>query len=102
MPKSFRGVVPAWLTRSLSARRGGGDFSSRRRRDLVVRAARSAVEPLEERTLFAVTTLTNGTGDGTLSVTVDAYGAYGSSASPANDAFYDPIGAVASSATTFE
>src|SRR3954468_23447976 len=97
MPKFFRGVVPAWLTRSLPAGRGAGDS----RRDPVARAARVAVEPLEERTLFAVTVLTNGTGDATLSVTVDAYGAYGLSATPADDAFYDPVGAVGSSRTTF-
>ncbi|HLL89377.1 MAG TPA: Calx-beta domain-containing protein, partial [Tepidisphaeraceae bacterium] len=58
-------------------------------------------EPLEPRRLFATTTIGVGSGDGSLSVTVDAYGAYGS-ATPAGNAFYDPIGAVGSSGTTYE
>src|SRR4051812_37987024 len=102
MPKFFRGVVPAWLTRSLPARRGAGNPRNGSSRDAAARAARTTVEQLEGRTLFAVTTLTNGTGDTTLTVTVDAYGSYGSSPGlPTDDAFYDPVGPVGSSATTF-
>jgi len=97
MPKFFRGVVPAWLTRSLPAHRGAGAVP-----DPVSRAARAAVEPLEERTLFAFTTLTNGTGDASLMITVDSYGAYGSSVTPnGEDAVYDPVGVVGPSDTTF-
>ena len=47
--------------------------------------------------------LDNGPGDGTLNVGVDGFGAFGlSSGSDTTDAFYDPVGAVGSSATTFE
>src|SRR4051794_34587819 len=52
------------------------------------------VESLERRVLLAVTTLSNGTGDGTLSIPVDAYGSYA-------DAFYDPVGDVGSVDTTY-
>lgn len=52
--------------------------------------------------LFAVTTLSNGSGDGSLQVTVDAYGSYGSNAFPASDALYDPVGAIAAQGSTYE
>jgi uncharacterized delta-60 repeat protein len=52
------------------------------------------VEPLEGRLLLAVTTLTNGTGPGSVSVTVDSYGSY-------QNALYQPVGADAAEDTTF-
>jgi len=52
--------------------------------------------------LLAVTTLSNGTGDGSLQVTVDAYGSYGSNATPAGDAVYNPVGPTAGQGSTFE
>lgn len=69
---------------------------------VVVAAARAAVEALESRTLLAVTTLTNGTGDASLSIIVDAYGAYGSAANPAGEATYDPVGPGGPNGSTFE
>src|SRR5688500_692106 len=104
MPKFFRGVVPAWLTRSLPARRGAGAVDAST--SPIARAARAAVEALEDRKLFATTVLTNGTGDATLRIEVDGYGAYGSSVTPFadnqfNDAVYDPVGAIGPSDTTF-
>lgn len=45
--------------------------------------------------------LSNGTGDGSLTITVDAYGSFGSS-TPAGNAFYDPIGPFAQAGTTYE
>ena len=60
------------------------------------------VEALESRRLKAVTLLTNGNGDGTLDITVDAYGAYGSAAPPAGDALYDPIGPATAQGSTFQ
>lgn len=45
--------------------------------------------------------LTNGTGDGTLSVTVDGYGSFGSSTN-AGDALYDPVGPNGQARTVFE
>jgi hypothetical protein len=65
-------------------------------------SARAIAEGLERRLFLAVTTLSNGAGDGTLSVTVDAYGSYGSAANPAGDAFYNPVGPVAAQGSTFE
>ena len=61
-----------------------------------------AVEALECRRLMAVTLLTNGNGDGTLDITVDAYGSYGGAAQPAGDALYDPIGPATAQASTFQ
>ncbi|RME01564.1 MAG: hypothetical protein D6812_07850, partial [Deltaproteobacteria bacterium] len=49
----------------------------------------------------AVVTLTNGTGDGTLRVTVDPYGSFGSS-TPAGDAVFDPAGSIGASGTVYE
>src|SRR5688500_15845881 len=49
----------------------------------------------------APVTLTTGTGDRSLSVTVDGYGSFGSS-TPAGDAIYDPIGAIGPSGTVYE
>lgn len=47
--------------------------------------------------------LDNGPGDGTLNVGVDGFGAFGlASGSDTTDAFYDPVGGVGSSETTFE
>jgi hypothetical protein len=46
-------------------------------------------------------TLSNGVGDGSVTVTVDAYGSFGSS-TPAGNAVYDPIGAIGPAGTTFE
>ena len=51
---------------------------------------------------MAVTTLSNGTGDGSLQVTVDAYGSYGSAAAPAGDALYNPVGPTAAQGSTYE
>lgn len=45
--------------------------------------------------------LTNGTGDGTVTVTVDGFGAFGSSAGT-GDAYYDPVGSTERSGTVFE
>ena len=47
------------------------------------------------------TVLTNGDGDGTLSVTVDTYGAFGSSSS-GGVALYDPVGAITPQSAVFE
>ena len=49
----------------------------------------------------AVVRLTNGTGDGTLTVTVDPYGSFGSS-TPAGDALFDPEGSIGQSGTVYE
>jgi hypothetical protein len=47
--------------------------------------------------------LSNGPGDGTLSVGVDGYGAFGSSVGPdSSDAIYDPVGAGGPAGTSFE
>jgi hypothetical protein len=63
---------------------------------------RAVCESLEQRVFLSTTTLTNGTGDHALTVTVDAYGSYGS-ATTADDAYFDPAGpAIGSSGTTFE
>jgi hypothetical protein len=48
------------------------------------------------------TTLTIGSGDASLSVLVDAYGAFGSAVSPANDAIYNPVGPLTAAGTVFE
>lgn len=49
----------------------------------------------------APVTLSNGSGDGSLTITVDGYGSFGSS-TPAGDAIYDPIGGLAASGTVYE
>ena len=64
--------------------------------------ARALAEGLEGRVLLAVTTLSNGTGDGSLQVTVDAYGSYGSAATPAGDALYNPVGPIGAQGSTYE
>ena len=50
--------------------------------------------------------LSTGTGDASLSVGVDGYGAFGSAVSftsgQAGEAVYDPVGSVAAASTTFE
>jgi hypothetical protein len=47
--------------------------------------------------------LTNGPGDGTVSIGVDGFGAFGSSVgTDSSDAFYDPVGATTSSGTSYE
>ena len=47
--------------------------------------------------------LTNGPGDGTVSVGVDGYGSFGLAiGANATDAFFDPVGAQGPTATTFE
>src|SRR4051794_10159471 len=48
------------------------------------------VESLERRMLLSIATLSNGTGNGSLTVTVDAYGSFGND-SPASDTIYDPF-----------
>jgi hypothetical protein len=58
-------------------------------------------EPLEARRMFAVTTLTNGSGDGTVSLGVDAYGAFGSNTTAGN-ALFDPAGPANPGGTTSE
>lgn len=50
--------------------------------------------------LAAVATLSNGIGEGAVSVTVDAYGTFGG-ASAGDDAFYDPVGPVPAAGTVF-
>ena len=70
---------------------------ARRRRDPLTTppAHRRPAEALERRLLFASATLTNGSGDGSLSLTVDPYGFY-------NAATYDPMGqALARDTTNF-
>jgi hypothetical protein len=62
---------------------------------------RPEVETLETRRLMVATSLSNGFGDGSLQVTVDAYGAYGSAAQPAGNATYNPPGPAPSAGTTF-
>ena len=69
-----------------------------RGRTAVAAAANHHVEAMEPRVLFATTTLTTGSGDGSLSITVDAYGAFGQAGFGGN-AIYDPIGAPGPAAT---
>lgn len=53
--------------------------------------------------LGAPYTMTNGPGDGTLTVGLDGYGAFGLAiGADATDAFYDPLGAIGPTATSFE
>ncbi|HZN67208.1 MAG TPA: Calx-beta domain-containing protein [Tepidisphaeraceae bacterium] len=63
--------------------------------------SRARAEVLEARRLLASTMLTNGIGEGTLQVTVDAYGSYGSAVASAGDASYNPPGPAGSAGTTF-
>jgi hypothetical protein len=102
MPKFFRGVVPAWLSRRPPARRGTANPAPTAK-SAIARAAALTIESLEERRLCAATLLTNGTGDATLRITVDAYGSYGFQAGPpANDARYDPVGLGGDNQTTYQ
>lgn len=48
-----------------------------------------------------IITLNNGTGDGTVSITVDGYGSFGNS-TPAGDAIYDPVGSIGPQGTVYE
>jgi hypothetical protein len=52
-------------------------------------------------TIIGSAPLSNGIGDGSLSVTLDRCGAFGS-ATAADDAYYDPAGALGRSGTTFQ
>jgi hypothetical protein len=71
-----------------------------RRRVLRLRNRRPAFEMLEARHLLAV--LSNAPGDGTVSITVDGLGAYGSAGgSTVGNANYDPIGPTPSAGTTY-
>jgi len=65
-------------------------------------ACQLAAEALEDRRLLAV--LTTGTGDGSLNISVDGYGSFGSAiGSPtAGEAIYDPIGPITAASTTFQ
>jgi hypothetical protein len=54
---------------------------------------RGLLEPLEQRVFLSTATLSNGNGDGTLQLTVDGYGSFGSYLFPGTDAMYDPPGA---------
>lgn len=63
------------------------------------RRAVACIEALEARWMLATTVLTTGTGPGSLEVTVDAYGAYGSNG--AGDAFYHPVGFDNRAGTTY-
>jgi hypothetical protein len=66
-------------------------------------AAFCAVAALCATPSLAATTLTNGTGDGKLTVSVGSAGAYGSSSGGlGSDALYDPVGATAAGRTTYE
>src|SRR3954451_5045253 len=48
------------------------------------------IEALERRMLLSIATLSNGTGNGSLTLTVDAYGSFGNN-SPASGTIYDPF-----------
>ena len=80
----------------------GAEQRGRRSAASTAPGSRALAEGLEGRVLLAVTVLSNGTGDGSLRVTVDAYGSYGSAAFPADDAFYDPIGPTVAQGSTFQ
>jgi hypothetical protein len=93
------------LSSLLPRRNAGARAAGRRGRRSAASTApgsRALAEGLEGRVLLAVTVLSNGTGDGSLRVTVDAYGSYGSAAFPADDAFYDPIGPTVAQGSTFQ
>lgn len=62
--------------------------------------AEMAVRGLMKRDTAPVT-LSNGTGDGRLTVTVDGYGSFGST-TPAGDVSYDPVGPIAASGAVWE
>src|SRR5687768_14740385 len=53
-------------------------------------SARALFEPLEARRFLSAVTLNNGTGDGAISVKVDAYGHYGTASGQGGDLTYDP------------
>lgn len=68
-------------------------INSRVKRTHETKRPSRAIEALERRCLFNVVTLTVGTGDGSLSVEVDAFGSYGLSSesnSGVSDATFDP------------
>jgi len=92
--------LSGWFGRPAGRRAAGGaaDFARRHRRAATRIGA--AVESLEERRLLAVTTLTNGSGPGSLHVMVDAFGSYGATAAPAGDATFFPVGTAAAGGTT--
>jgi len=69
-------------------------------KDPLARASRSRA-PVVSAAAAEIITLNNGTGDGTVSITVDGYGSFGSS-TPAGNAFYDPVGATESQGTVYE
>jgi len=71
---------------------------SRPRKQATLRALLEALEP---RRLFATTTISSGSGEGSLSVEVDSYGTFGSSTTAGN-AFYTPRFAGSAAGTTFE
>ncbi|MDJ0531103.1 MAG: Ig-like domain-containing protein [Xenococcaceae cyanobacterium MO_207.B15] len=62
--------------------------------------ATANVDITVEAPLATFATLSTPAGDGGLSVTVDAFGAFGSDAT--GDAFYDPVGNIDQAGTTFE
>ncbi len=64
-------------------------------------ARRLTAELLEDRRMLYG--LTTGTGDASLSVSVDGYGAFGSAVGgQAGEAVYDPVGSIAAASTTYE
>jgi hypothetical protein len=75
-----------------------------RRRDRARQAIhRAAMEGLEQRMLLSAVTLSNGTGPGTLQLTVDGHGAYGiASGGGAGDATYQPASSGVPAGTTYE
>jgi len=75
-------------------------FSTEEQLEKIIEYQKQAIRP---RLLAPSTTatLSNGVGDGSVTVTVDAYGSFGSS-TPAGNAVYDPIGAIGPAGTTYE
>ncbi len=76
--------------------------AKRRKRSLGVLARRLlASEPLEQRLVLHA--LSTGSGDGSVNLDVDGYGAFGGAVGGvAGQAIYDPIGSIGPSSTTFE
>ena len=60
----------------------------------------SPQEPTEP--IFGNADLSTGSGDGSVSLAVDAFGAFGSAVGTTTDATFDPIGEIAAAGTTFE
>ena len=79
---------------------------SLKRRSGLKGPARLKFETLEDRNLLSVTSLIspggNETVDGGLRVNVDAYGAFGDNAYPADNAWFNPVGALSAAGTTYE